>query len=117
MVSKEISTRAEAEDITSAVLEGADAFVLSHETSIGKYPVDAVIQLAKSIAEGENILDYEQAYNEVRSDAMNNAKKATAVDILATTACSIALENNVDIFVCLTENGKIAKFISKYRPF
>lgn len=41
----------------------------------------------------------------------------SAVDILATTACSIALDNNVDIFVCLTETGKIAKFVAKYRPF
>jgi pyruvate kinase len=45
--------------VTSAVLEGVDAFILSHETAIGKYPIDSVIQLAKCIAEGENILDYE----------------------------------------------------------
>lgn len=47
---------------------------------------------------------------------MNN-KKSNTVDILATTACSIALDNNVDIFVCLTEVGKIARFVAKYRPF
>jgi pyruvate kinase len=41
----------------------------------------------------------------------------SAVDTLATTACSIALENNVDLFVCLTETGKIARFVAKYRPF
>ena len=48
---------------------------------------------------------------------MNNAKNTTAVDILATTACSIALDSNVDLFVCLTENGNIARFVAKYRPF
>ena len=117
MVDKEIGSRSEAEDITSAVLEGADAFILSHETSIGKYPIEAVIQLAKAIAEGENIIDYEQVYNDIRQDSIDNAKKSTAVDILATTACSIALDNNVDIFVCLTETGKIARFIAKYKPF
>lgn len=37
--------------------------------------------------------------------------------MLATTACSIALDNNVDIFVCLTETGKIARYIAKYKPF
>lgn len=48
---------------------------------------------------------------------MNNSKKSSAVDILATTACNIALDNNVDIFVCLTESGKIARYVAKYRPF
>ena len=58
MVDKEMASRSEAEDITAAVLEGVDAFILSHETSLGKYPVESVIQLAKAIAEGENIIDY-----------------------------------------------------------
>jgi pyruvate kinase len=48
---------------------------------------------------------------------MKKAKSASATDILATTACSIALENSVDMFVCLTESGKIARFVSKYKPF
>lgn len=115
---KEVSAhRQDAEDVTSGVLEGIDAFILSHETSVGKYPVEATIQLAKCIAEGENILDYEQVYNDVRADAVNNAKKLTPADALATTACSIALENNVDMFICLTETGRIARYIAKYRPF
>jgi pyruvate kinase len=59
MVKGDVCTRQEAEEITSAVLEGTDAFILSSETSIGKNPGEAVIQLAKSIAEGENIIDYE----------------------------------------------------------
>ena len=117
MIHKDTASRQDAEDVTSAVLEGADSFILSHETSVGQYPVEAVIQLAKCIAEGENIIDYEQVYNDIRQDSTNNAKKTNTVDILATTACSIALDNNVDIFVCLTETGKIARYVAKYRPF
>jgi pyruvate kinase len=48
---------------------------------------------------------------------MNNTKSLSTVDLLATTACSIALDNNVDLFICLTDTGKIARFVSKYRPF
>ena len=59
MVKDPTAHRQDAEDVTSAVLEGVDAFILSHETSIGKYPIEATVQLAKCIAEGENILDYE----------------------------------------------------------
>jgi pyruvate kinase len=41
------------------VIEGADVFILSHETSVGRYPIDATILLAKAIAEAENVYDYE----------------------------------------------------------
>ena len=44
------------------MLDGADAFILSHETSVGKVPTEATIVLAKSIAEAENVFDHEQAY-------------------------------------------------------
>ena len=47
---------------------------------------------------------------------MSNAKKVSAIDLLATTACSIGLDNNIDIFICLTDTGKIAKFVAKYKP-
>ena len=117
MIDKDSASRQDAEEVTSSLLEGVDSFILCHETSIGKYPIEAVVQLAKCIAEGENIIDYEQVYNEVRQDSMNNSNKCSTVDVLATTACNIALDNNVDIFVCLTETGRIARYIAKYRPF
>ena len=53
----------------------------------------------------------------MRNDSIKAGPKQSSVDMLATTAVNIALENNVDIFVCLTETGKIAKFVAKYRPF
>lgn len=43
MVNESQGHRNDAEDITSAVLEGVDAFILSHETSIGQYPIDACV--------------------------------------------------------------------------
>jgi pyruvate kinase len=66
MITKDTANRQDAEDVTSTILEGADSIILTHETSIGDYPVESVIQLAKCIAEGENIIDYEQVYNDVR---------------------------------------------------
>ncbi len=52
-------SRQEMTEITTATLDGADSFVLSHETSIGHFGIDAVMSVAKAIAEGENIFDYE----------------------------------------------------------
>lgn len=117
MINNSSASRSDAEDVTSALLEGVDSFILSHETSCGKFPVESVVQLAKCIAEGENIYDYDEVYNTIRQDSINNSKNLTAVDLLATTACTIAIESNVEIFVCLTESGRIARFVSKYRPF
>ena len=59
MIEKDTAMRQDAEDITATLLEGADSFILTNETAIGKYPAEAVVQLAKCIAEGENITDYE----------------------------------------------------------
>lgn len=56
------ASRQETQDISASVIEGVDAFILSHETSIGASPLNATILLAKSIAEAENIYDHEQAY-------------------------------------------------------
>jgi pyruvate kinase len=43
MIAEPSAHRQDAEDVTSGVLEGIDAFILSHETSVGKHPVDAVV--------------------------------------------------------------------------
>lgn len=70
MVKNNLSgARAETMDVSAAVMEGADVFILSHETSMGQFPVDATILLAKSIAEAENIYDHEQVYQELRNIA------------------------------------------------
>ena len=45
--------------MSTAVLEGADVFILSHETSLGANPIDTTILLAKAIAEAENVFDHE----------------------------------------------------------
>jgi len=110
------STRLETQEISSTTLEGADVFVLSHETSIGKYPLEATILLAKSIAEAENIFDHEQAFQEARNHSIGEGSKASTSDMLCTTATQIALDNNVDLFICLTTTGKIARFLAKQRP-
>mmetsp|Transcript_39255 Transcript_39255/g.28986 ORF Transcript_39255/g.28986 Transcript_39255/m.28986 type:complete len:201 (+) Transcript_39255:993-1595(+) len=116
MLLRDRCTNIEAEDITSAILDGVDMFILSHETSVGTFASQAVMQLAKSIAEAENVIDYEQLYNDLRSETQMSMKRATAFDYMATTACNVAIDNNVDLFICLTETGKTARFISKFKP-
>lgn len=116
MITTNQAQRKELQDISTACLDGADCFVLCHETSIGVEPVAAMIQLAKGIAEGENIFDYDQAFINLKEEVKNQPNGPLKnIDILAHTGCSIAYEQreNVDMFVCLTKNGKIARHLSK----
>lgn len=46
-------SRLDAQDVSVAVLDGCDGFILSHETSIGEKPVEAAVMLAKAISEAE----------------------------------------------------------------
>jgi len=114
MVSKNQADRRELEDVSAATLQGADSFILTQETSIGQYPIQAMNELAKAIAEAENVYDYDQAFVNVK-DALSKQQSPKTIDILAHTGCSIAYEQreNVDMFVCLTENGKIARHLAR----
>ena len=108
-------SRCETQDISTAVLEGTDVFVLSHETSVGCNAVQACVLLAKSIAEAENIFDHDLAYQQMRDRAMSEQQPSVS-DILCSTATQIALDNNVDMFVTVTKTGKIARQLARQRP-
>jgi pyruvate kinase len=63
MVSKDFKLLAtQSQDISSSVLDGVDVFILSHETSVGRFAVEATVLLAKAIAEAENVYDHEQTF-------------------------------------------------------
>jgi pyruvate kinase len=59
MVSASQPERSELSEISLATIDGADCFILSCETSMGKSPVDSTIYMSKAIAEAEGIYDYE----------------------------------------------------------
>ena len=106
-------SRLEADDICASVDDGVDSFILTNETSIGRNTAKSVEQLAKAIAEAENIFDYHRSFELLKE---SQGFKLGTVDTLLTTACTIALENNVDLILCITDNGKLARYLSKYRP-
>lgn len=85
---------------------------------MGQSPVDATIFMSKAIAEAEGIYDYEQAYVNAKDEIKNKGTSIQNIDILTTTGCTIAFEEseNVDMFVCLTDTGKVARFLAKHHP-
>ena len=61
MIKETKPSRPELTEISTACLDGADCFILTHETSVGSNNIAATTFLAKAIGEAENILDYDQA--------------------------------------------------------
>lgn len=116
MIAHEHPSAQELQDVSNSVLDGADGFILSCETSFGSSPLEATNLLIKAIGEAENVYNHDQAYQDMRDLIIAKGKKANVTDILTSTAMNIALENNVDLFICITETGRIARFLAKQRP-
>jgi len=112
MVSSPRPTRAEVSDVAGAVREGTDAVMLSAETSVGRYPFEAVRTMSRVLVAAED--------NLTRSGALATAASLEAkggiTDILAVGAMLIGREAGSTVFVAATESGRTALFLSKSRP-
>lgn len=107
MIENPRPTRAEASDVANAVIDGADCVMLSGETSIGKYPVEAVSYMHKIILATESryhkLMEEYESTNYI-SDALGNA------------SCVISMQINSKAIVALTSSGFTPLNIAKYRP-
>lgn len=106
-------TRAEASDVANAVLDGTDCVMLSGETANGDYPLNAVTIMAKICVEAEKMIDYKRLYNDLKLYSSGALPTAEAV---ASAAVSTVLDLNIDLIIVLTDTGKIARYVAKYRP-
>ncbi len=121
MVSSPSPTRAEVSDVANAIIDGTDAVMLSNETAVGKYPVQAVATMAKIAAriEREKIspsYDYERSTSSVsenQRDSFNNENIPTAI---AAAVSQIAEQLNATAIMTLTKSGATARNVSKFRP-
>lgn len=103
-----IPTRAEVTDTAHAVVTGADCSMLSGETASGGRPVDTLEAMAKiEMAMEEHMAKLETVY-EIHFRNREEEEMDAAV--------SLALSKNVDAFVVITETGRTARHISKFRP-
>ena len=105
-------TRAEVNDVANSVLDGADAVMLSGETSVGFFPEEVVETMRKIVTEVEKT---EEIYNKVRISDHTDKKRIIADSILS-AACSIAIESNANAIIAMTITGYSAQRISSQRP-
>ena len=100
-------TRAEVSDVANAILDGTDAVMLSNETAVGDYPVEAVAtmdQIARRIER-----DYPQR-------VLDSHMATTIPNAICQAVSSIARQLNAAAILPLTKTGSTARSVSKFRP-
>jgi len=109
MIKSPIPTRAEVSDVANAIKDGTDAIMLSEETTLGEFPVEAVkvmtkiaLRVEQDNCSCENMVDHEEAHGDT--------------DVISQAAVRVAHDVDATFIVALTRSGRTARMISRYRP-
>lgn len=111
MITNITPTRAEVNDVANAVLDGADAVMLSGETSVGKFPVEVIKTMSNIVTEMEN---FGGIYNKEEIPEKNQNRFIT--DSICFNACRLAQRVEADAIVTMTFSGYTAYKIASQRP-
>jgi pyruvate kinase len=111
MIHSPTPTRAEASDVANAVVDGGDALMLSGETSVGEYPIQAVQIMGRIIRKMES-----EKVSPARILEQDLGIIDDRLDALGRSACVLAEQMNASAIVTVTHSGETAKVVSRYRP-
>ncbi len=104
-------TRAEVTDIANSIYDGTDAIMLSGETAVGRYPLEAVQVMTRVALETESSLAHDRIVAEKGADL-----EPVTDDAIAYAACHTALQLKAAAIVAFTMSGSTARRVAKYRP-
>ena len=107
MITNPAPTRAEASDVANAVLDGADAVMLSGETSVGEYPIETVRTMARIISSTED--------HALASMAAIDWQPRTTGGVIAKAAAEVADRVGAKYLVAFTQSGDSARRLARYR--
>ena len=111
MIENNTATRAEINDIATAIFQGADTVMLSAESAVGKYPLQAVKTMAKTIVSTEK---YKKEHIEDFKSSID-AKKDPIKSIILSVK-DLAYNSSVKAIIAFSNSGKTAKIVSAMRP-
>lgn len=116
MINNPRPTRAECSDVANAVLDGTDAVMLSGETANGPYFAEAIEVMARTCCEAENSKNYSPLHQTIRSSSLVRFGSLSAVESLASSAVKTAIDVNAALIIVLSDSGRTAGSIAKFRP-
>eukprot|EP01065_Artemidia_motanka_P043209 TRINITY_DN5954_c0_g3_i1.p1 TRINITY_DN5954_c0_g3~~TRINITY_DN5954_c0_g3_i1.p1 ORF type:complete len:529 (+),score=204.70 TRINITY_DN5954_c0_g3_i1:74-1588(+) len=105
-------TRAEVSDVANAVLDGADCVMLSGETAKGKYPCECVQTMGRVCMEAQSATQGSLMFMAIRSVQ----KEVLTEESIAASSVNTAFELSTRCIIVLTNSGRTARLIAKYRP-
>ncbi len=107
MVENPVPTRAEVSDIATAVLDGADAIMLSNETAVGKFPVEA-IKVVKKVS--KNVMPYVNVEIKETPESIDHIS-----DALSRTLYYIVSHEKIDRVIVMTRSGFASRLVSRFK--
>ncbi len=111
MISSPMPTRAEVSDVATAVFDGADAVMLSAESAVGQYPIEAITTMDRVAYEVENDPLYEPILHATRTEP-----QPTGADAIAHAASAIADTVKLGAIICYTATGSTVLRVIRERP-
>jgi pyruvate kinase len=111
MISSPVPTRAEVSDVATAVFDGADAIMLSAESAVGKYPIDAIRTMDRIAIQVESDPSYSAIVHATRTPP-----QPTAADAIAAAAHTVADTLQLAGIICYTATGSTALRVARERP-
>mmetsp|Transcript_23852 Transcript_23852/g.48801 ORF Transcript_23852/g.48801 Transcript_23852/m.48801 type:complete len:570 (+) Transcript_23852:138-1847(+) len=113
-------TRAEVTDVGSAVLDGADAVMLSGETAAGKYPIESLKAMRMILKEADEIIDKGASFNRVNTNEslvdLRNIYEDQCLHAVAKSSVKSARDLGAQLIIVITVSGKVARFVASHRP-
>lgn len=111
MMKQKRPTRAEAADVANAVYDGTSAVMLSGETAAGLYPVESLKTMASIAERTEKDIDYMGRFFKEKRAELPNTTEA-----ICHATCTTAYDLNAKAIVAITQSGRAARMISRFRP-
>lgn len=111
-------TRAEVSDVANAILDGTDAVMLSEETAMGKYPIEALGMMTRIAASTEREIDEIKSLSDLRNYFRNcyDPQQTDIEDVISLQAVETACALDACCIVTTACNGSMPRRISRFRP-